>query len=74
MVLLVGVLEEECHCAGCQCLGTNTAVEGTCEKAIVLTVNEEGCAFCVLQAGKLSFTGLAQPNRGQKRRLKYLLK
>lgn len=38
-----------------QCLGTNTAVEGTCEKATVLSVNEQGCAFCVLQAGKLSF-------------------
>lgn len=57
-----------------QCLGTNTAVEGTCEKATVLSVNEEGCAFCVLQAGKLSFIGLTQLNRGQNTTLHYLLK
>lgn len=61
-----GGVEMECHCAEPQCLGTNTAVEGTCEKAIVLSVNEEGCAFPVLQAGKLSFTSLAQLNRGQR--------
>lgn len=60
-----GGVEQECHCAEPQCLGTNTAVEGTCEKAIVLSVNEEACAFPLLQAGKLSFTFVAQQKEAE---------